>query len=286
MTTRKKFLGFFLAALTLVGCSKDDKSEAIISSDEAVINARLDTMNDDLSSIINSQLTTDDGITGKDSNGVTDFLPACATVTRVPAFGTIITPGTTITKTVDFGTVGCALNNGNILKGVIIITFTYQPTATSHTVNYQFVNFYHNAVKIEGNKTFTRTMSTATATNPSHPIITMNMDLVATFPNGNVHNRIGSRTAEIIEGYNTVILSDNVYSVTGSWTTSFPNASLITSTITSPLIVKLNCNNITQGIITLVRDNNSATLDYGNGICDNQAVFTINGNSYQITLGN
>lgn len=284
MNTKKLFLGLFLVALTIISCSKDDNNEPIISNEEATTSARLDNMNDDISSIIDSQLTPNDGISGKESNAATSFLPTCATVTRVPAFGTIITPGTTITKTIDFGTTGCTLNNGNVLKGVIIITFTYQPTATSQTVNYEFVNFYHNAVKIEGNKNFTRSMTAATASSPSHPIIVMNMNLVATFPNGNIHNRVGSRTAELIAGYDTVVLLDNVYKVTGSWTTSFPNASLITSTITTPLIVKFNCNYITKGIITLVRNNNTATLDYGDGTCDNQAVFTINGNSYQITL--
>lgn len=285
MKTIKRILSVFFVAITLVSCSKDDKVESLISASDATVNARLDIITDDVSSIISNQLTSNDGVSGKDSNGVADFLPACATVTRVPAYGTVITPGTTITKTVDFGTVGCPLQNGNILKGVIEMTFTYQPTATSHTVTYQFVNFYHNAIKIEGNKTFTRTMTTATAANPSHPIVTMNMDLVATFANGNIHNRVGSRTAEIIEGYQTLVLSDNVYSVTGSWTTTFPNASLITSTITSPLLVKFNCSNITQGIITFVRNTTSSTLDYGNGTCDNQAIFTINGNSYTITLG-
>lgn len=286
MKTKKIFISLFLVALTIMSCTNEEEKEVTITSEEAVINARLDNINEDVSSIISSQLTSDDGVSGKVSASVVNFLPICATVTRVPAFGTPITPGTTITKTINFGTTGCALNNGNVLKGVINISFTYQPTATSHTVNYEFVNFYHNAIKIEGNKTFTRTMSVATTTSASHPIVTMNMDLVATFPNGNMYNRIGSRTSEIIEGYGTLILSDNIYSVTGSWTTSYPNASLITSTITNPLLVKLNCNNITQGVITMVRDATTATLDYGDGTCDNQAVFTMNGNSYQIILGN
>jgi hypothetical protein len=43
---------------------------------------------------------------------------------------------------------------------------------------------------------------------------------------------------------------------------------------------------LVSGVITFVRNNNPATLDYGNGDCDNLAVFTINGNSYNVTIGN
>jgi hypothetical protein len=134
-------------------------------------------------------------------------------------------------------------------------------------------------------------MSVATATSPSHPIVTMNVDITATFPNGNSYVRVGQRVREIVEGFSTPILGDNVYQVTGSWTTSFPNTTIQTSTITTPLKVKLSCilvNKplIVQGVITFVRNNNTATLDYGNGDCDNLAVFTINGNSYNIIIGN
>jgi hypothetical protein len=64
-----------------------------------------------------------------------------------------------------------------------------------------------------------------------------------------------------------------------------------TSTITTPLLVKMSCINqnkplLVQGIITFTRNGNTATLDYGDGTCDNLAVFTINGNAYNIIIGN
>ena len=181
--------------------------------------------------------------------------------------------------------------NGNILKGKVILTFVYQPTATSHIVTCTFDNFYHNLRKIEGTKTYTRTMTAATAASPSHPLYVMNMNLTITLPDGRVLTRVGTRTSEIIAGYNTLTdWTDNVYSVTGNWTTTFPNTNTQTSTITSPIIVKLSCvptnSSLSQGIITFVRNSQTATLDYGNGDCDNLAVFTMNGISYNIVLGN
>lgn len=296
MKTKILFLGLVVSLFT-VSCSKD-KEDSVFSADEAGVNAKIDIANDDVSDIVEGQFnaTMDNSTTGKaiEYAAVTTNLPTCATVTRVPAFGTPLTAGQTVTKTIDFGTTGCAMPNGNILKGQIIATFVYNPTATSHTINYHFNNFYHNAIKFDGDKTFTRTMTAATSTSSSHPIVVMNMDMTATFPDGRVFNRIGTRTREIIAGYDTPnVFADNVYQVTGNWTTTFPNTTVQTSTISNsnPLIVKMSCiaaNKplIVQGLITFARNGHTATLDYGNGTCDNLAVFTINGTSYTIVIGN
>lgn len=295
MKTKILFLGLILSVLT-IGCSKDDKNEssATFTSDEAKVNAKIDVANDDVSDIVEGQFNaTQSNASGRatEINAAVN-LPACATVTRVPDFETPLTPGTEVTKTIDFGTTGCTMANGNVLKGKIIITFTYNPEATSHTINYEFVDFYHNAIKFVGNRTFTRTMSVGTDQNPSHPIVVMNLQMTATFPDGRVFTRVGTRTREIISGYNTpLVFIDNIYQVTGNWTTTFPNTTVQTSTITTPLLVKMSCINqnkplLVQGIITFTRNGNTATLDYGDGTCDNLAVFTINGNAYNIIIGN
>lgn len=286
MKTAKLILGLALA-LSIFSCSKDDNGSAI-STEDATTSAKLDIMNDDVSKIVEDQLTTSDGISGKSNQTVQTtpaFLPQCASVARVPAFGTVLAPGTLITKTIDFGITGCPLPNGNILRGVIVITFTYQPAATSHTITYTFQDFYHNNINFNGTKTFTRAMTTSVANPDVHPIVTMNMDMTATLPNGNVVTRVGQRVREIIEGYSTEIWLDNIYQVTGEWTTTFPSGGVQTSTITSPLRIRMNCPNIVRGVITIVRNGNTATLDYGNGECDNLALFTVNGNSNVITLG-
>jgi len=287
----KKLILSLALAVAMVSCTKnEDNDNSTITAEEAGVNAKLDIANDDVADIVaqeemNTYSNTLNGKTTEDPNST---LSDCAIITRIPAFGTPITPGTLVTKTIDFGT-GCVLNNGNTVSGKIIITFTYQPDATSHTITYTFDNFRHNAILYVGNKTFTRTMTT---TAPIHPIVTMNMDVTATFPNGNSYHRVGQRVREIIAGFDTpAVWQDNIFRVTGSWTTTYPNTSIQTSTITTPLIVKMSCvaaNKplLVQGVITFVRNNNTATLDYGDGTCDNFAVFTINGNSYTINIGN
>ncbi len=291
------FLGLALSFLS-ISCSKDESNTndgAAITTDEAKVNSKIDMATDDVSDIVEGQFDAtieDNDVAGRsDESAVsTSNLPACATITRNPDFGVALTPGTEVTKTVDFGTTGCPMANGNVLKGKIVITFTFNPGATSHTINYQFLDFYHNAIKITGNKAFTRTMTGIGEA--AHPIVVMSMDLSAAFPDGRTFHRVGTRTREITAGYATHLnFLDNEYQITGNWTTTFPNTTVQTSTITTPLLAKMSCLIVNkpllvQGIITFTRDSNTATLDYGDGSCDNLAVFTINGNSYNIVIGN
>ena len=291
MKTKNLILGFVLS-LTILSCNKEDNSSPISATD-AKVGAQIDAMNDDVSNIIEEQEsnTYANSTSGKTAQTGYSAFSECAIITRVPAFGTAPTVGQTVTKTIDFGTTGCTLSNGNIVKGKIIISFVFQPEATSHTISYTFDNFYHNAIKFDGNKTFTRTMITTTANPNPHPEVTMTMDLTATLPNGGVYHRVGSRVREIIEGFGTEIVADNIYKITGSWVTTTPNGATQTSTITEPLHVKMSCIAVNKplivsGVITIVRNDTSATLDYGSGECDNLAVLTVNGNSYNIVIGN
>jgi hypothetical protein len=292
MKKTTSFIFGLALALSIFSCSKDDEN-SLMTAEEATINAKMDIASDDVADIVEEQESSTylNSVDGKTEQLSPSTLSDCATVTRVPAFGTAITPGTTVTKTIDFGTVGCVLANGNVVKGKIIISFVFQPDATTHTINYTFDEFYHNAIQFVGTKLFTRTMTVGTDTNPSHPVVTMDMDMTATFPSGNSYTRVGQRVREIVEGYSTAAIGDNIYRVTGSWTTSFPDSSIRTSTITSPLMVKMSCiaaNKplLVKGVITITRNDNTSTLDYGDGTCDNFAIFTFNGTSYTIVIGN
>ena len=291
-----KLSAVFLLLITYSSCDKDntnDMTSAQLTSDDAIVNSKIDLANDDIATIADQLFDNINATTlnyRAIENNATIF-SNCATITRIPAFGTALTAGTQVTKTIDFGTTGCTLNNGNVVRGKIIITFVYQPDATSHTVTYSFDNFYHNNIKFEGTKTFTRSRTTATATSPSHPIVVMQLEMTITMPNGDVYTRVGSRTRELVEGYSTDAFLDNIYRITGSWTTTNENGNQHTATITEPLMAKMSCIAVNKpilakGIITFVRNNVTSTLNYGDGECDNLAIFTINGNSFTITIGN
>ena len=206
MKTKNLILGFALS-LTILSCNKEENGSPISSAD-AKVGAQIDAMNDDVSNVVEEQEsnTYASPSSGKMADLGVSELTTCATITRVPAFGTLPTVGQTVTKTIDFGT-GCTLNSGNVVGGVIVITFVYQPEATSHTINYSFSNFTHNGIAFNGNKTFTRTMITTIANPSPHPQVTMTLDLTATIPGVGDYHRVGTRVREIVEGYGTEILT-------------------------------------------------------------------------------
>ncbi len=288
-----KLAAFVAVLFAYTSCENDTTKVSQLTSDDAIVNTKIDLASDDIATIAD-QLFDDinsNTITYRAIDNMNSIFSNCATITRIPAFGTAITPGTQVTKTIDFGTTGCTLNNGNVVRGKIIINFVFQPTAVSHTVTYTFDNFYHNNIKYEGTKTFTRSMTTQTATAAPHPIVVMELDMTITLPNGDQYERVGTRTRELVEGFNTPNFMDNIYKITGNWTTTAPNGNQHTATITEPLRAKMSCIAVNKpilakGIISFVRNNITSTLNYGNGECDNIAVFTINGISYTITIGN
>jgi hypothetical protein len=277
MKIKSLILSAALAVLVL-SCSKDDSNNAAANDlSDAKVNAKIDLVTEDVSKIVDEQFALQvNPSAGRNSQEVT-ALPSCVTVD-------VQLTTNSWTRTLTFN--NCELPNGNILDGTIIVSGSLNFDAPSQTISYSFVNFHHNDILVEGNRTVVRTIQSTTAQAAPHPVANMSIDMHVTFPNGNEYHRVGNRIREMIEGFGTpMIWADNVFTISGNWTTTFP-AGTRTSTITTPLRAEANCPHIVSGVITTVRDNNTATLDYGNGDCDNQATLTVNGNSTTITLGN
>jgi hypothetical protein len=265
-------------SMFILSCSKDDSSSSTSDLGEAQVSAKIDMVTEDVAKIAEDQyaLQANPGA-GKNNDFETQALPPCATVD-------IQVTETTWTRTVTFD--NCTLPNGNVLDGTIIVSGSLNFDTPSHTISYSFVNFHHNNILVEGNRTIVRSMQSTATLATVHPVASMSINMTVTFPNGNVYQREGNRVREMIEGFGTPMLwADNVFSISGSWSTSFPTGSR-TSTITTPLRAEAGCPHIVSGVVSTVRNNNIAILDYGTGDCDNQATLTVNGNTTTITLGN
>jgi len=181
--------------------------------------------------------------------------------------------------------------NGNVLEGTIIVSGSLNFDTPSYVINYQFVNFHHNNILIEGNRTVTRTFTSSTLLATNHPIHVMDINMTATFPNGDVYTRVGTRKRECIDGFTSPLnWHDNVYLITGSVTTTKSNGVVHTNTVTdaSPLRIEMNCQyRIVSGTLTITRPNHTAVLDYGSGTCDNNATIAIDGGApVAFTFGN
>lgn len=277
MKIKNLVLGVTLS-MFILSCSKDESNSTSTELSDAKVSAKIDMATEDVAKIAEDQfaLQANPGA-GKNSDFQTQALPPCATVD-------IQLTATTWTRTVTFD--NCTLPNGNVIDGTIIVSGSLNFDTPSHTISYSFVDFHHNNILIEGNRTIVRSFQSTATLAAAHPVANMSIDMTLTFPNGNVYHREGNRVREMIEGFDTpMVWADNVFSISGSWTTTFP-AGTRTSTITTPLRVEADCPHIVSGVVTTVGTNNTATLDYGNGDCDNQATLTINGTTTTITLGN
>jgi hypothetical protein len=225
---------------------------------------------------------------GKNATTFVSVLPMCAAVSDATV------TSTSWSRTVTFS--NCTFN-GNTLNGQIIVSGALPlPTAstletTGYTINYQFVNFTHNAILIEGNRSITRRFASSQLLADHHPIHVMDMDMTATFPNGDVYTRVGTRTRECVANFGDGILSNNIYKIYQSITTTRPNGTQHNHVvlITSPLVFDMSCQyKVVGGILTITGPLHSAVIDYGNGTdCDNSATIAIDGGAATpFTFGN
>jgi len=268
MKTKILALGF-IAILFMVSCSKDDNqsSSSSISSSDIVDNAKIDNIGDDVAQIVESQSNA------TEAGRYSDLAAGCLTVTTTQN-------GNTWTRILDYGDTNCLRDNGNYLRGKIIITFQDDFDAATRTLNFSFDNFYHNDRRIEGNRTVVKNRL-----ENGHIKADIDLNMTITNPDGRVFTRTGHRIRE----YDPIA---NEFSVTGSWTTTkLSNGVSHTNTISneSPLRIVYGCEQvpnqnryeIVSGIITITKsnNNNTAVIDYGDGNCDNTGTITINGGS-------
>ena len=285
---KTKFLLFVsvLSMAIFIGCTNEPVNEAAtsstISADETIINTEIDATVDDVSIIAEDQFNLQKSISAKTSTPIKSMLPVCAKVI-------VDVTNTTWTRTIDFGSQGCTLHNGNVVKGKIIITFSKNFTTPVKTISYKLEGFYHNGSLIEGSKTVIHELKKSDLLADIHPVTTHSIDLKITSPEGKVYTRIGTRVREMVEGFATIgNWEDNVFKVWGYHTTTFPDGSKYTfKTIMQTLLFKMSCKMPfpVSGIVNIAKnDLIIGALDYGNGECDNKATMTFKDVAVEIIL--
>ena len=200
-------------------------------------------------------------------------LPACVTIT-------VVMQQNYREVTVDFGTEGCIVN-GHLLKGQIVFTYSRNPEAQQVLITYTLEDFYFDNKNIIGSKTLLKELSN----DNGNPQFTHTLDLTVIWPNGAQASREGVKIREWVEGFGSGVWSDNVFEITGNWSTTFVNGNTHTYEVVIPLRREVICFYFVSGSINVQRTNFGGVFDYGNGNCDNQATFTFNnGNVVNITL--
>ena len=285
MKTKFYFIASLVAFTLFTGCnpsddSTDNANPVSTSADQVAVDSKIDASIEDVSNIAENQFSMQQSSTTSKTETFRSFLPACAVTTWTYIDGIF-------TGSIDFGIEGCTLENGNVLKGKITLSFSGNFISSEQAITYSFDEFYHNGTKIQGSKSIIRTLKSTDLLAEVHPVLTHTIDLTVTFEDGSVYSRVGNSIKEMIEGYDTKsIWSDNVYLVTGSYTTNKPNGDTWSSTIQTPLRYEMACKKCIPVSGTVLKVNNGAEtlIDYGIGECDNLATTTIDGVTVTIEL--
>jgi len=284
MKTKLLLISTCITVSFFISCNSDEKtndgSGAAITNDEIITNSKIDASVEDVTNIAEDQFSSQLNINSKPSGQIKNFLPSCATIT------TVLT-NNTWTKTVDFGVEGCTLNNGNTVKGKMVVSFSNDFTSSTQTISYTFEGFYHNGKEIQGSKSIVRTIKETNLLVTPHPVSTASIDLTVKFDDGKIYSRKGTLIKEMTSGYDTWFdWDDNVFVVTGSGSTTFPNGDTFSAEITTPLEFNAACRKsiAVKGIVSITKNGATATIDYGSGECDTLVKVTKDGVTEEVDL--
>jgi hypothetical protein len=203
---------------------------------------------------------------------------SCATITVTPNDSTYPK-----TVTIDFGD-GCLCADGKFRKGAIILHFTGPIRRSGSVLTITLRDFYLNRAHVEGTKTISNLSE-----NSNIKFTVQVTGGKVTFPNGRGYSYQGIKYVKQIEGGSTRIVRDDVYSIEGRSKTEFNNGVTVNLNTESPLIKKVACPWISDGLLKIKINDRVLFLNYGapsNGDCDNKALLTWNNGNNQrlITL--
>lgn len=268
------------AVFSITACTKDEAaveepltSQEVISATELKYSDESEMITDEVATIAEDIYATDEISTSSKFDYRSDYLPDCVTIT------TVIT-ATTKEKIIDFGE-GCELPNGNILSGIINLSYAKDMEAASKTLALSLENFTFNGVSVEGGADILRIRSNENGNPQGFASVSFN----ATWPDGETASIAGTRTREWIQGYGSGFWGDNVFLITGKRTMVNRAGNTIIKEVTVPLRKEWSCRFIVSGVLEISRNSNTASLDFGDGSCDAKGTLTYpDGSSKELFL--
>ncbi len=287
---KKKFTLSFLLALSslfiLNSCTKEDQ-EVDNETQSAVDNAVCEQQFMAIAPVVNEK--------GINEAGIKKIAASCGTWTILGAIGnTTITPSSNdtidsnadgfydngpVTFEIDYGTTtGClAFDSLSTKYGKIRITTAKRWSAYNNPVTIDLLNYKINTVNYSAQIIITRldSVTVTTQINNGHCTNgTWNIDYT------------GTKTIKQIAGFSTKNNeADDVISITGSSSGKNREGRNFTTNITSALIKKSTCKWMSSGTVDVTPDGfKTRTVDFGNGSCDDDATFTVNGQTISFKL--
>ena len=301
-------LSLFLFIIVTIFSCKKETSDTLNDQDEALANISATESNADADDVFNGVFDDVLGVNanvGMGGTGIfgrkaganygtsyadgridnTSLLPLCLNI--------IIAQQTTdpfpVKITFDFGSTGCAANDGHWRKGKIIVDYSNRLLIPGATASVRFEDFQIDSIAIDNSATYTIT-NTGTQDNLQ---FTVDASAKLSNPNGNYSEWYSHKIISRTEGNLTTTPLDDVLKIEGTASGKVKRNDLIVAwkaEITDPFIKRFTCRWISQGVIKTGRENLASNsqwfgvLDYGGGNCDNRATLTINGIKYEISL--
>ncbi len=263
--------GLLLATcLFIVSCTKNESTEIVDNLANSEVLSIAELHSSDEVELIAEEITVlaediysiDEISFFSKSTFTSDYLPDCVTIT------TVVTD-TSKEKTIDFGE-GCELRNGNILSGIIILTYSKDMELATKMLSISLEDFTFNSVAVEGNANIARTR----ANDNGNPQSVADANFDAEWPEGETVEYSASRTREWVEGYGSGFWGDNVFLISGMATYKGKLGNVFKKEIVDPLRREMACRFIVSGVVEISRNDLGASLDFGDGSCDATGTLT------------
>jgi hypothetical protein len=255
-----------MAATFLFSCNKEESApiveEETFEVAELKASDESELISEEIMNIAEDVYMADEAAATSKFSYNSDFLPDCVTIT------TVIT-STTKERTIDFGA-GCELPNGNLLSGIIYLSYAKDMELATKTLSLSLENFTFNGVAIDGSASIIRMRSNENG----NPEADASASFSGTWPDGATASFSGNRTREWIEGYGTGFWGDNVYLISGKGTYTGPMGNVFVKETVTPLRRELSCRFIVSGVLNISRNDATASLDFGDGSCDAKGLLT------------
>jgi hypothetical protein len=257
------------ALISFSSCKKDKTSETEFETtfDLASKGGIAENLTQDAQQILN-EAAVDNNIAGYGTQGGAgvDGILGCAIVTVTQLNAPNAFPKNIV---IDFGTTGTCNNR----TGKINVTLSDSLRKSGSVAVMTFTNYTVGIYKKEGTITWT---NTSTAAVKSWRRLCVGGKITNT-TNNNFWLHEGQQDIVQTDGNGTPQISDDEFSITGGRTVT--NSSNVTrvGTILTALQKKKACDNIDKGTYKIQGPNHVAIIDFGNGVCDNQATISIDG---------
>lgn len=203
------------------------------------------------------------------------ILSGCATVT-------VDSASTPYKITIDFGT-GCVGQDGKNRTGKIIVTLTGKYRMPGTVITTTFDNYTVDGNKVEGTKTVTN-MGMNSSQHPYWKIEVKNAKITKT--DKTVITWESTREREFSAGFETLTdPKDDEFTITGTASGVNAKGVAFTMNILTGLKLKVGCRWVCKGTLEILSTGKpTATVDFGDGACDNKASVTVNGKVYNFTM--